>query len=105
MAPFPFQRLPGGDLIEQGLADLRSGVVSIASLLVQVGSPKLKRLGFEVEVPAIHSAADFPEHRLYEMLARDSSDAAHGRYNALLNRLTSFTRAVPACGFRPTPHG
>ncbi len=103
MVSFPFQELPGGDLIEQGFADLRGGVVSIPSLLVQVGSPKLKRLGFEIEVPQIRTDADLPEHRLYELLALENSDSAHGRYNSLLRRLVSFTRAVSVCGFKPTP--
>jgi hypothetical protein len=103
MAPFPFTDLPGGDLIEQGLADLQAGVVSIPSLLVQVGSPKLQRVGFAVEVPLIGSGADLPEHRLYHLLAREGSDSAHGRYNSLLRRPVSFTRAVSVCGSKPIP--
>jgi hypothetical protein len=65
MAPFPFTDLPGGDLIEQGLADLRAGVVSIPSLLVQVGSPELQRLGFAVEVLQMWPEGELPEHQLY----------------------------------------
>lgn len=96
-------QLPGGDLIEQGLADIEAGVVSVASLLVQIGSPKLRRLGFAVEVPPIRGAEDFPEHQLYALLASDNPDAAHGRYNALLRRLVSFSNAVSTCGYKPTP--
>lgn len=103
MAPFPFDQLPGGDLIEQGLSDLGTGIVSVSSLLVQVGSPRLKRLGFAVEIPTILADADFPEHRLYHLLAQEGEDSAHGRYNALIRRLVSFTQAVSVCGSKPTP--
>jgi len=40
--------LPGSDLISQGLRDLASGTESIESLLVLVGAPRLRRLGFDV---------------------------------------------------------
>jgi hypothetical protein len=36
----------------------------------------------------------FPEHCLYELLARSDSDTAHGRYNAPIRRLVSFERAA-----------
>jgi hypothetical protein len=35
-----------------------------------------------------------PEHRLYELLASDDSDAAHSRYNAYVRRLVSFEHAA-----------
>lgn len=84
-------RLPGGDLIERGLADLARGEESVEGLLVAIGAPRLRRLGFQV--PTIAS----PEHKLYEVLSRADPDAAHGRYNALLRRLISFERAAE-CG-------
>ena len=40
--------LPGSDLIRQGLRDLAAGTESIESLLVLVGAPRLRRLGFDV---------------------------------------------------------
>jgi hypothetical protein len=82
--------LPGGDLVEQGLRDLAAGRESDASLLVLVGSPRLRSLG--IDVPA--SDVQRPEHRLYERLARTDSDSAHSRYNALIRRLVSFERAA-----------
>jgi hypothetical protein len=81
--------LPGGDLIEAGLADLANGVESVPALLVSIGSPRLMRLGFDVRNPI----AD-PERRLYDRLAAEDSDAAHSRYNALIRRLVSFERAA-----------
>jgi hypothetical protein len=83
--------LPGADLIREGLRDLERGVESIPALLVLVGGPRLRTLGFDV--PETH---DFPEHRLYDLIAADDPDAAHSRYNALIRRLVSFERAACA---------
>lgn len=61
--------LPGADLIRDGLRDLADGVESIASLLVLIGAPRLRRLGFDVP-----DTPDYPEDRLYALLAREDSD-------------------------------
>ena len=34
------------------------------------------------------------EHKLYALISREGSDAAHSRYNALIRRLVSFERAL-----------
>jgi hypothetical protein len=86
--------LPGGDLVAAGLQDLGRGVESVPGLLVQIGAPRLRQLGFDV--PASDPSGPLPEHRLYQLLAREHGDAAHSRYNALIRRLVSFTRAA-AC--------
>ena len=82
--------LPAGDLIDEGVADLRAGRETIAALLVAIGSPRLRRLG--VELPAW--LPEDAEHRLYELLAKEEPDSAHSRYNALIRRLVSFERAA-----------
>lgn len=82
--------LPGADLIEAGLADLQAGHESVAALLVAIGAPRLRRLGLDIPD---HTPED-PEHRLYDLLARDDSDSAHSRYNAYLRRLVSYERAA-----------
>jgi hypothetical protein len=81
--------LPGEDLIERGLTDLARGVESVEALLVSIGAPRLRRLGYEL--PAVIKDA---EHRLYQRFASEDSDAAHSRYNALVRRLVSFERAA-----------
>lgn len=82
--------LPGAELIEQGLRDLAAARETEASLLVLIGAPRLRGLGFDV--PADGGAS--PEHRLYSRLAADDPASAHGRYNALIRRLVSFERAA-----------
>lgn len=82
--------LPGGVLIRDGLADAAAGRTTIASLLVAIGAPRLRRAGLDVS----ESNVEHPEHRLYELLAEDDSDAAHSRYNALIRQLISYERAL-----------
>ena len=88
MVPVPAD-LPGADLVAQGLEDLARGEETLASLLVAIGAPRLRQLGLTVP-----GAPAQPEHRLYALLAREDSDSAHGRYNALIRRLVSFERAL-----------
>ena len=82
--------LPGEDLIEAGIKDLFAGRETVEALLVAIGSPRLRRIG--LELPA--DLPSTPEHRLYELLARDDQDSAHSRYNSLIRRLVSYERAA-----------
>lgn len=81
--------LPGGDIVAEGLRDLEARVESAPALLVSIGAARLRSAGIDV-------AEEFgdPERRLYDLLARDDANSAHGRYNALVRRLVSFERAV-----------
>ncbi|HEY8131609.1 MAG TPA: hypothetical protein VII12_06925 [Thermoanaerobaculia bacterium] len=83
------EALPGADLIREGLNDLARGIESVPALLVLVGAPRLRQLGFDVP-----DTPYFPEDRLYEKLAAEDSDSAHSRYNALIRTLVSFERAA-----------
>ncbi len=85
---------PGGDLVQEGLADLARGAETIPALLVSIGAPRLRRLGLPVPKMAVPS----PEHRLYEKLAESDPDSAHSRYNALVRRLVSFENAAECVG-------
>ena len=87
------EALPGGELVAQGLEDLRAGTASAAALLVRIGASRLRRLG--IAIPAESPAAtESAEHRLFGLLARADPRRAHSRYNALLRRLASFTHAA-----------
>lgn len=84
--------LPGGDLVLQGLRDLRVGIESVEALLVQIGATNLRLRG--LDVPALDGGTP-PEHRLYARLREQHGRAAHSRHNALVRRLVSFERALP----------
>ena len=87
-----WSHLPGGDLVDAGLADAAAGRATAPALLVHVAAPRLRQLG--IPVPA-GGPAD-PERALYDLLACDDPDAAHGRYNALVRRVVSFARGLAA---------
>ncbi len=86
--------LPGGDIVRLGLADLAAGRTSEESLLVLIGAPRLRRLGFVIPDPDTPD----PELELYARLSAKNPDAAHSRYNALIRLLVSFERAVESGG-------
>jgi hypothetical protein len=81
--------IPGDELVRRGIRDLEQGVESQESLLVSIGAPRLRRLGFELP-----KTFESPELRLYELLRAEHGDAAHSRYNALVRRLVSFERTA-----------
>ncbi|HET6628689.1 MAG TPA: hypothetical protein VFG91_02825 [Woeseiaceae bacterium] len=83
--------LPGGDIVDRGLAHLADGTVSPESLVVSLAAPRLRREG----VPVGSVEAD-PEDRLYELLSRTAGDLAHARYDAYLQQIASF---ADACRF------
>lgn len=80
--------LPGGEMVDAGLADLAHGRVSRESLAVSLAAPRLRREG----IPVVE-VLDDPERRLYELLSRTEGDLAHARYNACLKQLVSFADA------------
>jgi hypothetical protein len=90
MALSDLNQFPGGELILRGIEDLAEARESAEALLVLIGAPRLRRLGFDI--PEIKGIP--PEHRLYDLLMGSDPDAAHSRYNALIRRLVRFERAV-----------
>jgi len=85
-----YPALPGEDLIEEGVRDLREQRETVAALLVAIGAPRLRRLG--IELPK--ALPENPEDRLYYLLAQDEPDSAHSRYNAFIRRLVSYEHAA-----------
>jgi hypothetical protein len=84
--------LPGADLVEAGLADLRAGTETEPALLVRIAAPRLRAVG--IEVPHTASGEASPEHELYSLIAARGERGAHSRYNALLARIASFAAAA-----------
>ena len=83
--------LPGADLIGRGIADLARGAVTAEALLVSIGAPRFRALGWDLP-----DTPPNPESALYALLYSVHGDGAHSRYNALVRRLVSYQRAA-AC--------
>jgi hypothetical protein len=86
--------LPGSELLQVGLDDLRAGRVTESSLLVELAAPRLRPLGLEIQEMPESTDGESAEHRLYGMLSDRLGDGAHSRYNALLGRVASFASAA-----------
>ena len=85
------RQLPGSDIVQIGLDDIRRGTISEESLLVAIASPRLRSLGIHV---GEHPSVDVPyEHALYSALEARLGNGAHAAYNALIQRVVSFANA------------
>ena len=82
--------LPGEDLVNEGLNDLKEGRDTEAALLLLVAGPRLRSLG--VPVPDQDSPRPF-EHLLYEKIEDRLGSGAHSYYNSLIRRIVSYARA------------
>jgi hypothetical protein len=80
--------LPGAEIVEPGLADLRRGAVTVNALLVSMAATRLRNAGLPIPDPLPD-----PEIRLYTLLAGEHGNDAHARMNSLVRRLVSFERA------------
>lgn len=83
--------LPGGDLVLRGLEDLSAGRDSVEAALVLVARARLNEAGFDLPESPLAGAAG---HHLYDLLSDQDRATAHARYNALVQRLTSFLDTV-----------
>lgn len=86
-------RLPGWEIVGNGLNDLREqNYSSLNAMLVILCSPKLHSLGLTIP--------DYPLNllktiniELYQYLDHIHGDAAHYKYNSLVQRVISFENA------------
>jgi hypothetical protein len=85
--------LPGHEIVDPGLADLRAGVLSDAALVVLAAAPRLRRAGVEVPTGFDELAAS---RELYERLAAELGNRAHGRHHALMRRVVSYAATARA---------
>jgi hypothetical protein len=88
-ASFEEAGLPGGEIIDKGLADLAKGKETIEGLLVSLATPRLKREG----VPLPRELFPDADMRLYRLLETKSGELAHTRYLAYLRQAVSFADA------------
>lgn len=84
--------LPGAEMVGKGLCDLASGTLSEEALLVLVASPRLRALA--IEVPDSPTVPLPYEHALYSLLEEVNGEGAYSRYNSLIRRIVSFSRAL-----------
>ncbi|MCL4287342.1 MAG: hypothetical protein KJ006_06820 [Thermoleophilia bacterium] len=84
------RKLPGAEIVLEGLDDLDAGRRTIEAAAVQVAAGRLRDGG--LPVPERGPDAGEPGHALYRLLA-DELDP-HSRYNAILRRVDSFARAL-----------
>jgi len=61
LTEFLFEGLPGAELVHQGLVDLANGKDTVASSLIRIGTPRLRRLGLSIPETQFQ-----PEHALNE---------------------------------------
>ena len=82
--------LPGHEIVDAGLADLRAARWTPAAYAVLEARPRLLRAG----VPVPEVTVERPSHRLYAILSDEDPATAHGRHHAILRRTLSYARAA-----------
>lgn len=89
-------KLPGHEIVDPGLADLRACRMSEEALVVLAAAPRLHSVG--VDVPSGFDELG-ASHELYERLSRRLGNGAHSRHHALIRRVVSYAataRALPS---------
>jgi hypothetical protein len=92
----PFAFLPGSELLDAGLADLRRAAASLPALLVAQAWPRLEPLGLVTRAMAERVRAPGEDFELtaYRLLAASHGQEAHARLLALLDELDSGITAL-----------
>ena len=88
-APDLLDKLPGADLLRQGLRDTHAGRLSVESCLVEIARPRLELSGLLAPAPHRLDA----EIQLYYLLGEQTPNP-HGRFNSLLRELVSLEHAL-----------
>lgn len=86
------KHLPGAELVEEGLKDLRSGKRSVLSFLVLSAETRLRWYG--VDVPHVDFGSSAPAHAMYDLLCEQHGSNAYSLYNSYRRRLVSLMRAM-----------
>jgi len=83
--------IPGHELLNKGLKDLRAFQLTEEALLVLVGQRNLSAVGLDIPIIDLDG---LPEHKLYQLLSVRLGNGAHSAYNALIGRLCSAERIL-----------
>ena len=92
-------RLPGADIVGDGIAALERGERTVEALLVSLAAARLRDIG--LNIPKAADAVAEPNLALYEAVRHAGGD--HFDYNALLGRLSSFADAAEWMLREPAP--
>ncbi|OIP43201.1 MAG: hypothetical protein AUK47_03055 [Deltaproteobacteria bacterium CG2_30_63_29] len=90
--------LPGWELVEKGICDLRDGRLTEHSWLVTCAVTRLRALG--LEIPNAEAGSTEAELQLYRLLVSSEVSDPYYRYNSMLRRLVSFEQALEAVVWR-----
>ena len=85
--------LPGAELVSKGLKDFDQKKRTAESLLLLIGAPRLRQIGFSIP---ISNEPDGPELALYRLLLKKKEIDAYSLYNSYIRRLISFEQAMEA---------
>jgi hypothetical protein len=88
-------RLPGEELVSQGLRDLSAGRETEAALLLEIAAPRLRSIGIDVTAPQDPDGIS-AEHRLYRLLSATARCAQPVQRAARADRQLRTRRR--ACG-------
>jgi hypothetical protein len=84
--------IPGHELLNKGMRDLRANEQTEEALLVLIGAWRLRTV---LDIPSDAAAlSDAPEHLLFSKLEARLGRGAHSAYNALIRRLVSAENAL-----------
>lgn len=84
--------LPGADLFEQGLQDLRDAKITIPGLLICIAKSRLEHAG--LEIPNLDPMPKDLELMLYSLIQQGQELNPYSYYNSLLRLLISFEKVL-----------
>ncbi len=84
--------LPSAHLVERGIEDLRTGILSEEALLVIIAAPRLRFLG--LRIPDTTPLETDAEISLYRKLVAEGRADAYSYYNSLIRAIVSFSQAL-----------
>ena len=87
-----FDHLPGGEILRDGLCDLRAGRLTVPALLVLTAEYRLARCG--IEIPKVAARPSITEHEVYRLLVREHGQEAYRHYRSWMQRLVSLENAL-----------
>ena len=102
VAAMRFSRLPGWELVQEGIADLTMGKLTPAACLVGLAARRLERVGV-LSAALLSGMPPEPEITLYRLWGQHPGDA-YAKYSSFLRRLRRLEQALDRELFRDPAH-